>query len=152
MSLLEPGRLVMKIAGRDAGRNAVIVEKLDETYVLIDGNVRRKKVNVRHLEILGKTVDIGKGSHEDVKKAFEKLNLPVWEPKSKETADRPRKVRKVKEKKPEEKKEKVDKPAEEKKEEVKEEKKPEAKPKEESKAEEKPKEEVREEKAPTQEK
>ena len=43
--LLEVGRLVVKTAGRDAMEYGVIVEKIDETYFLVDGNLRRKKVS-----------------------------------------------------------------------------------------------------------
>lgn len=103
MSLFEVGRLCLKIAGRDAGRKCVVVEDAKEGYVVIDGDVRRKKVNVKHLEPLSETVDLKGGSHSDVKKAFEKLGLKVWEKKSKKVSERPKKTKKVvpkKEKKP----------------------------------------------------
>ncbi|MDP3639642.1 MAG: hypothetical protein Q8R53_00370, partial [Nanoarchaeota archaeon] len=62
-----------------------------------DGNVRRKKVNLKHLEPLAQALELReKASHEDVKKAFEKSGWPVWERKAKETAPRPRKQKKVK--------------------------------------------------------
>ena len=47
--MIEIGRIVIKTAGRDAGREAVIVDILDDNYVLIDGNVRRRKCNILHL-------------------------------------------------------------------------------------------------------
>ena len=73
--IFDVGRLCVKIAGRDAGRKCVVVESGDKGFVTIDGNVRRKKVNVKHLEPLSQTVDIKSGaSHSDVKKAFDKLN------------------------------------------------------------------------------
>ncbi len=101
MSLFEVGRLAVKIAGRDAGRKCVVVEQIDDTFVVVDGDVRRKKVNVKHLEPLTKVVELKeKASHADVKKVFEKLGFLVWERKSKKTAERPKKQRKVKQKKP----------------------------------------------------
>ncbi|MBI2666039.1 50S ribosomal protein L14e [Candidatus Woesearchaeota archaeon] len=95
MSLFAPGRVVLKIAGRDAGRKAVVVEELDNTFVLVDGDVRRKKVNVKHLEPTAETLKISSGaSHEEVASAFKKLGLPVWETKAKTPAERPQQKRK----------------------------------------------------------
>lgn len=89
MSIFELGRLCMKIAGRDAGRTCVVVEQLDTIFVLVDGDVRRKKVNVKHLEPLPEMVAISKGaSHADVSREFKKLGLPVWETKPKQRAAR----------------------------------------------------------------
>ena len=79
MSIFEVGRVCMKIAGRDAGRTCVVVEDLGKGYVVVDGDVRRKKVNVRHLEPLDNTVELkAKADHSAVAKAFEKLK-PVRE-------------------------------------------------------------------------
>lgn len=89
MSIFDVGRLCMKIAGRDAGRTGVVVESIDNTFVLVDGGVRRKKVNVKHLEPLPELVELGPGAtHEEVSKEFKKLGLPVWETKQKQRAAR----------------------------------------------------------------
>jgi large subunit ribosomal protein L14e len=83
MSVFEIGRLVMKIAGRDAGGKGVVVEQLDSIYVLVDGGLRRKKVNIKHLEPLSAVIELNSGAaHEEVKRAFEKLGLLVWEKKA----------------------------------------------------------------------
>jgi len=98
MSIFEVGRLCVKIAGRDAGRTCVVVEEMSNGYVVVDGDVRRKKVNVRHLEPLDKTVSVkSKASSADVKKAFEKEGLSVWETKAKKVAERPKKMKAKKE-------------------------------------------------------
>ena len=95
--MIEVGRLCMKIAGRDAGNACVIVDILDSKFVLIDGNVRRRKCNITHLEPLDKVIEIRKGaSHETVAKAFKELKLPVWEKKKKEA--KPKQVKKRKSK------------------------------------------------------
>ena len=95
--MIEVGRICMKIAGRDGGRECVIVDILDDNYVLIDGNVRRRKCNIFHLESTPNKIDIKKGaSHEEVKKEFSKLKINVWETKPKERKERPRKIRKKK--------------------------------------------------------
>ena len=111
---MEIGRLCVKIAGRDAGRKCVVVDTVDDNFVLIDGDVRRRKCNIKHLEPLADTIDIKKGaSHTDVAAAFKKLKLDVWETKKKEAAEKPKKVRKVKEKAPEKPKKAEKKPAKE---------------------------------------
>jgi large subunit ribosomal protein L14e len=92
--MIEVGRLCVKIAGRDAGGKCVIVDVLDDKFVTIDGNVRRRKCNVAHLEPLKDVITIDKGaSHDSVKKEFEKLKIPVWETKAKPKTEKPKKVR-----------------------------------------------------------
>ncbi len=95
MSIFDVGRIVVKIAGRDAGKKAVVVEQLDNTYVLIDGATRRRKVNIRHLEPLDQVLELSAGAaHEDVEKAFAELSFPVRNTKSKNVPVRtPRKGR-----------------------------------------------------------
>ncbi len=105
--MTEVGTVCLKIAGRDAGMKAVVVEKLDKEFVLIDGQVRRRKCNIKHLEPLTEKLDIkSKASHADVIKAFKKLNIEIKEtkPKAKKSI-RPKRIRKVKEVKQETKKE-----------------------------------------------
>ncbi len=100
--LIEIGRLCIKIAGRDAGNKCVVVDIVDKTYALIDGNVRRRKCNIAHLEPLDKVIKIKKNaSHADVAAEFKKLKLPVWTTKPRKAAEKPKKVRKTKEKKEE---------------------------------------------------
>ncbi|MBL7055183.1 50S ribosomal protein L14e [Candidatus Woesearchaeota archaeon] len=97
--MIEIGRLAIKTAGRDAGCKCVVVEILDNNYVLIDGGTRRRKCNIIHLEPLNEVIKIKKGaSHEEVNAEFKKLKLEVRETKPKETKDRPKKVRKEKKK------------------------------------------------------
>jgi large subunit ribosomal protein L14e len=53
--MLEPGRIVLKIAGREAGKYAVIVENNNDGFVLITGpkavtGVKRRKCNIEHIE------------------------------------------------------------------------------------------------------
>ncbi|MBI4146492.1 50S ribosomal protein L14e [Candidatus Woesearchaeota archaeon] len=65
--MIEIGRVCVKIAGRDAGKKCVIIDILDEKNVLIDGETRRKKCNIAHLEMLPQTLEVTKGaSHETV--------------------------------------------------------------------------------------
>jgi len=76
--MLEVGRICIKTAGRDATKTCVIVEVIDEKFVMVDGNTRRKKVNKAHLEPLKKTISVKKGaSTKDVHAAFEKEGITV---------------------------------------------------------------------------
>jgi large subunit ribosomal protein L14e len=97
MSLFQIGRMCVKIAGRDAGKQCVVLSSLKDSTVLVDGETRRRNVNVRHLEPLDKTLDIkADASHSDVAKAFETLGLKVFTTKPKKAAARPRMQRTVK--------------------------------------------------------
>ncbi len=76
MPAIEVGRICVKLAGREAGRKCVIVDIIDENFVLITGpksltGVKRRRVNIKHIEPLDKTIDIPKGaSDEEVLKAI----------------------------------------------------------------------------------
>ncbi len=132
--MIEVGRLVVKLAGRDAGLKGIVIDIVDDNFVLIDGQVRRKKVNVKHIEPLDQIIKIKKGaSHADVVSELKKLKIDVKETKPKEKTVRPRKVRKKKEKPVEEKDKKETKVKKEKKAEEKVEKKEEVKKGEEKK-------------------
>lgn len=106
--LNEIGRVCVKIAGRDAGKKCVIVDVLDNTYVMIDGETRRRKCNIMHLEPLNEKVEIDKGAdHAEVAKVLKKLGIEVKETKQKEKVEKPKKTRTTKsEEKKEAKKEK----------------------------------------------
>ena len=105
--MIEIGRLCIKIAGRDAGLKCIIVDILDDKFVLIDGETRRRKCNILHLEPLKDVIKIKKNaSHDEVKKEFEKLGLKVMETKPKPKTQRPRKKRKTSEQLREQKEEK----------------------------------------------
>jgi large subunit ribosomal protein L14e len=72
------GQVCVKLAGREAGSTAVVVDVIDDNFVLIDGNVRRKKCNIRHLEQLDKVAKIAKNATtQEVLAALKELNLPV---------------------------------------------------------------------------
>lgn len=100
MTLMDIGRVCYKIAGRESGKLAVIVDK-EKKFLIIDGNVRRKKCNPTHLEPIDLVLKIKKGaSTKEVHKAMkaEKLEVKPLKEKKKESKPRPRKQRKVKQK------------------------------------------------------
>ncbi len=76
MAAIEIGRVCIKTLGREAGNTCVIVDILDKNFVLIDGNVKRRRCNIKHLEPTEKKVDIEKGaSTEEVKLALDTAGL-----------------------------------------------------------------------------
>lgn len=94
--MIEVGRVVVKIAGRDAGCKAIIIDILDDKYVLIDGETRRRKVNVLHIEPLSNVLKIKKGaSHDEVAKALDELGLKARITKPKPSTQKPLKKRKT---------------------------------------------------------
>jgi len=89
--MLSVGRVCVKIAGRDAGKKCVIVEVIDNNYVLVDGMTRRRKCNKIHLEPLNQKLDIKvNASHEDVAKAFKNIDLEVKTSKPKPKTEKPK--------------------------------------------------------------
>ena len=56
--MIEIGRVCIKTAGRDSGELAVVLTDSQNNLVLVDGNVRRKKCNVKHLEPTSKLLNL----------------------------------------------------------------------------------------------
>lgn len=81
MPAIEIGRICVKTAGREAGRKCIIVDIIDENFVLITGpkkisGVKRRKANIKHLEPLDKSIKIHRGaSDEEIAKAIEEAGL-----------------------------------------------------------------------------
>ena len=83
---MDIGTVCMKIAGRDAGQYCVILKHLENSFVLIDGNTRRRRCNLNHLEPLGKILDIQEdASTGEVKQAMKNAGIPVLEKAKKKT-------------------------------------------------------------------
>ena len=95
MSLFEVGRLCLKVAGRDAGNKCLVVEVLDDNYVIVDGATRRKKVNVKHLEPLAEVYELKGTNHEEIIALFKKMGLSIWDKKSKSAGTKPIRQRKA---------------------------------------------------------
>jgi large subunit ribosomal protein L14e len=81
MSLYETGRICIKVAGREAGSYCVVLEKKDESYVVVTGpkhlsGVRRRNCNIRHLEPLETMLTINADADDEaVEKAIEEAGL-----------------------------------------------------------------------------
>jgi large subunit ribosomal protein L14e len=76
MPAAEVGRICVKLLGREAGRKCVIVDVTDKSFVLVTGprevtGVRRRRVNISHIEPLQETIQIDRdASDEQVTKAL----------------------------------------------------------------------------------
>ena len=87
--MIESGRICLKIAGREAGKYAVIVEKVDDNFVVVTGpktitGVKRRKCNLDHLELTDNKLDVQEKADDTVleeewKKSglIEKLEIKV---------------------------------------------------------------------------
>lgn len=81
MPAVEIGRICVKTAGREVGRKCVIVDLIDENFVLITGpkvlnGVKRRRVNIKHIEPLDKVIKIPRGaSDEEIIKAINEAGL-----------------------------------------------------------------------------
>jgi large subunit ribosomal protein L14e len=92
--MMEIGRICVKIAGRDAGKKCVIIEKIDESFVMIDGETRRRKCNLKHLEPTSDTITVkSKADHATIVAEFKKLGIEIKATKSKQKKDKPKQTR-----------------------------------------------------------
>ena len=92
--MIEVGRLCIKTAGRDAGQKCVVVELIDTMFVMIDGETRRRKCNILHLEPTKQVVELKKGaSHSDVEKALDKIGVKARNTTPKKATERPKQIR-----------------------------------------------------------
>jgi large subunit ribosomal protein L14e len=77
MPAMEVGRICVKVVGREAGKRCVIVDVVDKNFVLVTGpknvsGVKRRRVNINHLEPTGEKIDVKRGAtDEEVNEALE---------------------------------------------------------------------------------
>jgi len=96
ITMMEVGRLCLKTAGRDAGKRCVVIDTIDKNHVLVDGETRRRKCNILHLEPIDKVIEISqKADHEAVVEALKKIGIEAAVKKSlKEETPKPKNARK----------------------------------------------------------
>jgi len=81
MSVVDVGRICVKLTGREAGKKCVIVDVIDRNFVLVTGpkqvnSVKRRRVNVNHVEPTERKINIKRGeSDEQVMKALDEPTL-----------------------------------------------------------------------------
>jgi len=67
---IEVGRICVKLIGREAGRKCVIVDIIDKSFLLITGpktltGVKRRRVNINHIEPLQDKIQIQRGASDE---------------------------------------------------------------------------------------
>jgi large subunit ribosomal protein L14e len=70
MSAMDIGRICVKLRGREKGNQCVIVDVVDRNYVVVTGppeinGVRRRRVNMSHLQPLEETIDIRRNATDE---------------------------------------------------------------------------------------
>ena len=70
MSVFEVGRICIKTSGRDSGKKCVVLDLLDKNFVFVTGpkektGVRRRRVNMNHLEPLEEKIDIDRNASDE---------------------------------------------------------------------------------------
>jgi large subunit ribosomal protein L14e len=81
LPVFKVGRICVKIVGREAGKKCIIVDVIDKNFLLVTGpkqvnGVKRRRVNVDHVEPTEIQADIGRGeSDEEVMKALNEETL-----------------------------------------------------------------------------
>ncbi|MEM0174426.1 MAG: 50S ribosomal protein L14e [Sulfolobaceae archaeon] len=84
MPVIEIGRICIKTRGREAGKKCVIVDIIDDNFVLITGpkkvnGVKRRRVNILHIEPTDKKIEISKGaSDEEVERKLQEAGILDW--------------------------------------------------------------------------
>ena len=76
MPVVEIGRICIKTHGRESGKECIIIDIIDKSFVLITGpksisGVKRRRVNISHLAPTKTVLDISRGAtDEEVEKAL----------------------------------------------------------------------------------
>lgn len=70
MPAVEVGRVCVKVAGREAGKKCVVVDVINKSFALITGpkkvtGIKRKRVNVDHIEPTDAKVTIKRGATDE---------------------------------------------------------------------------------------
>lgn len=70
MPAVEVGRICVKLSGREAGRKCVVLDVIDKNFILVTGpfkvsGVKRRRVNINHIEPTEMKVEIKKGEDDE---------------------------------------------------------------------------------------
>lgn len=98
--MFEIGRVCKKTAGSEKGKICVVVGKSDSNFVLINGNVRRRRCNVAHIKPLETILKIKENaSSSAIRNAMRKAGIEIEERvKLKERLRKARELKKEKRK------------------------------------------------------
>ena len=67
---MDVGRICVKLTGREAGSRCVVVDVVDRNYVIVTGplevtGVRRRRVNMSHLQPLDEVIEISRNASDE---------------------------------------------------------------------------------------
>ncbi len=63
--LIEVGRVCIKTAGHEAGEKCIVIDNAGDGFAIVVGpRVKKRRCNIKHLEILPHKIDIKKGAAE----------------------------------------------------------------------------------------
>jgi large subunit ribosomal protein L14e len=67
---MDVGRICLKLKGREEGSRCVIVDIVDRNYVIVTGppevtGVRRRRVNMSHLQPLDEVIEISRNASDE---------------------------------------------------------------------------------------
>lgn len=101
--MIEIGRAIVKTAGREKGLKGLIVDIVDRNFVMVDGELKRRKVNIDHIEMLPQKLEIAKNAAKDdvlkamlAAKLIEKIPEHKERPAKEKTAENPKAKKKGK--------------------------------------------------------
>lgn len=83
MPAIEIGRICVKTKGREAGKRCVVVDLIDDSFVLVTGpkqltGVRRRRANIMHLTPTEEKIEIKKGASDAEVVDALKAHAPPW--------------------------------------------------------------------------
>ena len=63
---MDIGRVCLKIQGREKGEKCVVIDVIDRNFVVVTGpNVKRRRVNMNHIQPLNETVSIQRNATDE---------------------------------------------------------------------------------------
>ena len=75
---MDLGQVCEILSGKEKGKICVVIKVENENFVLIDGNVKRRKCNVQHLKSLNKILKIkGNEKTDKIKELMKKEGFEV---------------------------------------------------------------------------
>ncbi|WP_297509444.1 50S ribosomal protein L14e [Thermococcus sp.] len=82
MPAIDVGRIAVVIAGRRAGQKVVVADIIDRNFVLVTGaglnKVKRRRMNIKHLEPLPEKINIPRGASDDeIRQALEQAGISL---------------------------------------------------------------------------
>ncbi|RLG18736.1 50S ribosomal protein L14e [Nanoarchaeota archaeon] len=98
--MIEVGRVCIKLRGSEKGRHCVVLEILDKNFVLIDGEVKRRRCNVLHLRPLPIKIEVSKNSSkEEILRKLKEAGIEVREVKKEKAQEKKEEAKEAKEEK-----------------------------------------------------